>query len=57
MAIYICDKCNNYKDDDFDPCEDNPNDPTTCLCPDCAVDIQEQASINFIDQRLREAGL
>ena len=39
MAIYICEQCQDYKDDDYDPCEDVNGEN---VCTDCAVELEEE---------------
>lgn len=36
MAIYYCQECDNYIDDDYHPCVPHPSKPLELLCPTCA---------------------
>ncbi len=36
MSIYRCIECENYKDADYDGCNEHPSDECECMCDDCA---------------------
>ena len=36
MAVYYCDECGQYKDDDYFPMEESE------LCPDCHAEKSEE---------------
>lgn len=42
MAVYICERCGEYKDGDWDVCVEHPTDPTALLCEDCAGEMEEE---------------
>ena len=42
MAMYICSRCGNYIDDDWHPCTEDPKDELGLMCPECAVEIEEE---------------
>jgi len=44
MAMYRCNECDMFVDDDHHPCEQDPRpgQDLELLCPDCAVEIMEE---------------
>ena len=40
MAIYICDKCDEHKDDDYDP--PISTEDYELLCVDCSLEEEEE---------------
>ncbi len=42
MAIYRCDLCDKFCDDDWDPAQECPWDDCADLCTDCAAEVEEQ---------------
>jgi DNA-directed RNA polymerase subunit RPC12/RpoP len=43
MAIYECDNCGNFVDDDWNPCEEHPTKDLGLVCPDCVETMPEFA--------------
>jgi len=41
MAIYYCEECDRMKDGDWSPCVEHPQDPTACICEECAARLEE----------------
>ncbi len=39
MAMYICEECDSWMDDDYNPMEDFQG---KCVCPDCSVELEER---------------
>ncbi|WP_299073268.1 hypothetical protein [uncultured Paraglaciecola sp.] len=35
MAIYYCQECEQYMNDDYDPCQEHPGDNCHLICPYC----------------------
>ena len=44
MSIYYCAICGFYKNDDYDPCNEYPNHPTECICPECAETLKDDTT-------------
>lgn len=42
MAIYICNECGEFRDDDIDLCETDPRDDTKLICLDCAERLEDE---------------
>lgn len=42
MSIYICDHCNEMKDDDFDCGLDDPRGTGDLVCEECCMSIEEE---------------
>lgn len=42
MAVYICERCGEYKDGDWDVCVEHPTDPTALLCEGCAGELEDE---------------
>ena len=44
MAMYRCNECDMFVDDDWNPCEEDPRpgQELELLCPDCAEEIIEE---------------
>lgn len=42
MAVYICERCGEYKDGDWHPCVEHPTDPVALLCEECAAEMEEE---------------
>lgn len=42
MAIYRCDDCEQFIDDDWEPCVEHPDDTCQLLCPACAEKYEEE---------------
>jgi Zn-finger protein len=43
MAIYICDYCNEMKDDDYFPMVESKDSQYVWLCEDCSLEVEEEA--------------
>ena len=43
MAVYMCNKCGQWMDDDYHPCSQDVRTPSglDLVCPDCEAEIQE----------------
>ena len=44
MAMYICDCCDQLKDDDYFPMVESKSEKYVWLCEDCAAEIEEEES-------------
>ena len=42
MAMYYCDQCGNFLDDDYHPCEEHPKVYAGLMCPECFFNLQER---------------
>lgn len=43
MAIVRCAECDEFVDDDYNPCEENPHGDLTC--PDCLMNNYDEDGI------------
>jgi hypothetical protein len=43
VAIYICDYCNEMKDDDYHPMVESKDRQYVWLCEDCSLEVDEEA--------------
>jgi hypothetical protein len=39
MSIYICDHCNEMKDDDYHPMVESKDSQYVWLCEDCSLEV------------------
>ena len=37
MAVYYCNECDRYLDDDYHPCAEDPRKKLHLLCPECEI--------------------
>lgn len=42
LAVYICERCGEYKDGDWGAPVEHPTDPTALLCEECAGVMEEE---------------
>jgi hypothetical protein len=42
MGMYYCFQCDNHIDNDYHPCEEHPYNVGEMVCPDCAVELEEE---------------
>jgi hypothetical protein len=42
MGMYYCHQCDNHKDNDYEPCEAHSYSVGEMVCPDCAVELEEE---------------
>lgn len=40
MAMYFCNHCDTYVDNDWHPCEPDPDSENDHICPGCADNIR-----------------
>ena len=41
MALYTCSRCGNMVDNDWHPCDIDPDDALGLMCPSCAEEVPE----------------
>ena len=51
MAMFICNKCGNYVDNDYHPCSQDPNDELGLICPECAFEMEEEKETPLVRQK------
>ena len=42
MAVYRCEECDTWKDNDYHPCEQHPTHENELICPACMVEMPEK---------------
>ena len=41
MAVYRCEECQEWMDNDYCPCAEHPTIKNGLVCPDCADELEE----------------
>ena len=41
MAMYYCSRCGEMKDEDWNPCTEDPKDEFGLMCESCACEVEE----------------
>ena len=41
MSCFICNRCGDFKDSDFENCEEDPDNNTELICLECYEEIEE----------------
>ena len=54
MAIYYCHHCDQYVDDDYHPGEEDPENELELICPECLLELQEEAEEDLHDEDYRK---
>lgn len=42
MAMYVCEECLVFADDDYHPCSEHPFKKLGLVCPDCEAEMEEE---------------
>jgi hypothetical protein len=56
MAVYMCHHCGNYKDNDWEPGEDDPSsEGFDLICPDCLGQLEEDEEEQLRIKRMEKS--
>lgn len=55
MAMYKCSGCDEYVDDDWLPCTEDKKTEFGLLCPDCAMEREEESEARAYEISQRHA--
>ena len=42
MAVYRCEECDKWLDDDYFPCQEHPKHENELICPYCLLQLEEE---------------
>ena len=45
MAIFRCEECDTWKDNDRFPCEQHPKYSNALICPECLIEMEDTPQV------------